>query len=86
MQSHLLYGRAMDLGATPAHERRKLEAVEDAAAAFERARATYEQARETRDRAVRAAVKAGVAPGLVAQAARLSAGRVSHLTSAPRPT
>lgn len=75
----------MDIGASPAHERRKLDAVEDAAAAFERARAAYEQARDARDRAVRAAVKAGVTPGAVAKAAGLSAGRVSHLTAAPRP-
>lgn len=74
----------MDIGASSAHERRKIEAVEDSAVAFERARTVYEQARDARDRAVRAAVMAGVAPGVVAQAAGLSPGRVSHLTSAPR--
>lgn len=74
----------MGIGATPAHERRKLEAVEDAAAVLERARAEYEVARDARDRAARAAVKAGVAPAVVARAAGISAGRVSHLTAAPR--
>lgn len=74
----------MDLGATARHEQTKLEAVEDAASALQRARAEYERARDSRDRTVRAAVRSGVAPGLVAQAAGISPGRVSHLTSAPR--
>lgn len=59
----------MDIGATAEHERRKLEAVEDAAAALARAVQTEREARELRDGAVRAAVKAGVKPSRVAEAA-----------------
>lgn len=75
----------MDVGATAEHERRKLEAVEDAAAALVRAVQAEREARELRDRAVRAAVKAGVRPSLVAEAAGISLGRVTHLKLAPRP-
>lgn len=74
----------MDIGATSTHERRKLEEVEDAAAALARAREEYERARDRRDRAVRAAVNAGVAPSTVARAAGVTPGRVSHLTIAPK--
>ena len=74
----------MDVGATAEHERRKLEAVEDAAAVLARAVKAEREAREVRDRAVRAAVKAGVRPSSVAEAAGISAGRVTHLTLAPR--
>ncbi len=73
----------MDIGATAAHERMKLEAVEAAAAALERAVLEERRAREARNRAVRAAVKAGVRPSVVAKAAGISPGRVSHLTLAP---
>lgn len=62
-------GEHMDIGATAEHERRKLEAVEDAAAALARAVQTEREARELRDGAVRAAVKAGVKPSRVAEAA-----------------
>lgn len=74
----------MAIGATPAHERRKLEAVEDAAATLERAVAEERRARDVRDRAVRAAVKAGVTSSRVAEAAGISQGRVTHLTLAPK--
>lgn len=74
----------MDIGASSDHEQSKIEAVEDTAAVFQRARTAYEQARDARDRAVRAAVRAGISPGVVAKAAGLSPGRVSHLTAAPR--
>lgn len=73
------------IGASAAHERRKLEQVADAAAALERAVEVERQARDARDRAVRAAVRAGIPPGQVAKAAGISAGRVTHLTLAPRP-
>lgn len=73
------------IGASGRHERMKLEAVEDAAAALERAAAQERQARDARDRAVRAAVKAGVRPSAVARAAGITPGRVTHLTLAPRP-
>ncbi len=75
----------MELGATAHHERMKLEAVEDAAAALARAVAVEQAARDARDRAVRAAVKAGVRPGQVAKAAGISPGRVTHITLVPRP-
>ncbi|SOC51153.1 hypothetical protein [Ornithinimicrobium cerasi] len=74
----------MELGATAQHERMKLEAVKDAAAALARAVAVEPAARDVRDRAARAAVKAGVCPGVVAQAAGISPGRVTHITLAPR--
>lgn len=74
----------LDAGATPAHERMKLDVVEDAAAVLRRAVEEERRARDARDRAVRAAVKAGVRPGLVAKAAGISAGRVTHITLAPR--
>lgn len=74
----------MDAGASAEHERRKLEAVEDAAAALARAVEVERKARDLRDRAVRAAVKAGVRPSRVADAAGISPGRVKHLTVAPR--
>lgn len=74
----------VDIGATPAHERMKLEAVEDAAAALARAVKVEREARDQRDRAVRAAVKAGVRPSRVAEAAGITPGRVTHLTIAPR--
>ena len=54
------------------------------AAALERAVLEERRAREARDQAVRAAVKAGVRPSVVAEAAGISPGRVSHLTLAPR--
>lgn len=76
--------RDLDLGASARHEKQKLEAVEDAAAALARAVQAEREARELRDRAVRAAVKAGVRPSRVAQAAGISAGRVTHLTLAPK--
>lgn len=75
----------MDLGASARHERVKMEAVEDAAVVLERLALQYEEARETRDRAVRAAVQAGVPMTTVARLAGLSVGRVSQLTNAPRP-
>lgn len=75
----------MDVGASAAHERRKLDQVTDATAELGRAVAAEQQAREARDRAVRAAVRAGIPPGQVAKAAGISAGRVTHLTLAPRP-
>lgn len=71
-------------GASADHERRKLDAVQAAAAALARAVQTQEAARDVRDRAVRAAVLAGIPPSRVAEAAGLSPGRVSHLTAAPR--
>lgn len=74
----------MDLGATAQHERKKLDAVEDAAAALARAVAVEQAAQDVRDRAVRAAVKAGVPSGLVAKAAGISAGGVTHITFAQR--
>lgn len=74
----------LDVGASAAHERRKLEQVTEAAAELARAVAAQEQARATRDRAVRAAVLAGIPPGQVAKAAGISSGRVRHLTLAPR--
>lgn len=75
----------MDVGATAEHERRKLEAVEDAAAVLARAVQAERRAREQRDRAVRAAVKAGVRPSQVAEAAGITPGRVTHLAIAPKP-
>ena len=75
----------MDVGASAEHERRKLEQVADAAAELSRAVAEEQRAREARDRAVRAAVRAGIPPGQVAKAAGISSGRVTHLTLAPRP-
>lgn len=74
----------MDLGASARHERMKLQAVEDAAASLARAVEEERRARDLRDRAVRAAVKAGVRPSRVADAAGISPGRVTHLTLAPR--
>ncbi|GGK64294.1 hypothetical protein GCM10011509_10830 [Ornithinimicrobium pekingense] len=74
----------MDVGATAEHERRKLEAVEHAAAALARAVQTAREARAMRDGAVRAAVKAGVKPSRVAEAGGISAGRVTHLTCTSR--
>lgn len=74
----------MDAGASAEHERRRLEAVEDAAAALARAVEVERKARDLRGRAVRAAVKAGVRPSHVAEAAGISPGRVTHLTVAPR--
>lgn len=74
----------MDTRASAAHERRKLGQVADAAAELARAVAAQQQARDARDRAVRAAVRAGIPPGKVATAAGISAGRVTHLTIAPR--
>lgn len=74
----------MELRATAAHERMKLEAVEDAAAALAQAVAIERAARDARDRAVRAAVKSGVRPGVLARAAGISPGRVTHITLAPR--
>lgn len=76
---------ASSIGASAAHERRKLQQVADAAAALERAVEAERQARQARDRAVRAAVRAGIPPSQVAKAAGISAGRVTHLTLAPRP-
>ncbi len=76
--------RDLDLGASARHERQKLEAVEDAAAALARAVEVERKARDQRDRAVRAAVRAGVRPSRVAEAAGISPGRVTHLTLAPR--
>ena len=73
----------LDLGASAAHERKKLDVVEDAAAVLRRAVVEERRARDARDRAVRAAVKAGVRPGRVAKAAGISAGRVTHITLAP---
>ena len=64
--------------------RQKLEAVEDAAAALAGAVAAERRARDVHDRAVRAAVKAGVRPSRVAEAAGISPGRVTHLTLAPK--
>jgi hypothetical protein len=55
----------MDLGASATHERMKQEAVEEAAAVY---------ARAARDRAVRAAVLAGVPSAQVAQAAACRRG------------
>lgn len=75
-----------DLGASADHEQRKLEAVEVAAAVLAKTVQAQEAARDARDRAVRAAVTSGIPPGRVAKAAGLSAGRVSHLTTAPRST
>lgn len=72
------------IGASARHERAKLDAVHAAAAALRDAVETERRARELRDRAVRAAVNAGVPPGRVAAAAGISPGRVSHLTIAPR--
>lgn len=72
----------MDLGASAAHERKKLEAVQDAAAQLRRAEADYRAAKDARDRAVRAAVKAGVPGSHVANAAGLSQGRVSTIAPA----
>lgn len=69
------------LGASADHERRKLEGVIAAAAVLARAVQALETARDARDRAVRAAVNAGILQGRVAQAAGLSAGRVSNLTT-----
>lgn len=74
----------MDIGASTRHERMKLEAVEDAAAELARAVEAERQARDRRDRAVRAAVKAGVRPSRVAEAAGITQGRVTHLTIAPK--
>lgn len=62
----------------------KLEAVEQAAAVLARAVKEERKARDLRDRMVRAAVKAGVKPSRVAEAAGISPGRVTHLTLAPR--
>lgn len=74
----------MGQDASSRHERLMLEAVEDAASALDRAAHEYERARESRDRAVRAAVRAGVSTGVVARAANLSDGRVSQLAYASK--
>lgn len=74
----------MDIGATARHEQMKLQEVEDAAAALATAVETERLARDRRDRAVRAAVKAGVRPARVAEAAGITQGRVAHLTIAPK--
>ncbi len=76
----------VEVGASVAHERRKLEAVEDAAAAFARAAAEAVRAREVRDRAICAAVQAGVPYTEISKVVGLSIGRVSHIAHAPRPT
>ena len=73
----------LDPGASARHEEQKLEAVEEAASVLARAVELERSAREQRDRAVRAAVKAGVRPSRVAAVAGISAGRVTHLTVAP---
>lgn len=70
--------------ASARHESVKLEAVRTSTAALEAAVEAERRARELRDQAVRAAVKAGVPAGQVAAAAGLWAGRVSHITMAPR--
>lgn len=57
----------MGIGANSAPERHNVAETEDAAA-LARARQEYKRARGRRDRAVRAAVNAGVAPTTVAQA------------------
>lgn len=72
-----------DLGASAEHERRKLEQVALAAAELQRAVEAEQRAREARDLAVRAAVRAGIPPGMVAKAAGITPARVSHLTIAP---
>lgn len=73
-----------DLGASAEHERRKLEAVEDANASHERASRAENEARESRDRAIRAAVRAGVSYAEICRATGLSAARVSHIANASR--
>lgn len=77
--------KPLRLDASAKHEWMKLEAVEDAAAALSRAVEVERNARDQRDRAIRAAVKAGLRASVVAQAAGISPGRVSHLMVAPRP-
>lgn len=62
----------------------KLEEVEEASAALARAVEVERRACDRRDRAVRAAVKAGVRPWWVAEAAGITQGRVTHLTIAPK--
>lgn len=76
---------SVTLAMSTAHERRKLEAVEDEAATLARAVRAEREARNLRDRAVRAAVKAGVRPSKVTQAAGITPGRVAHLTPLPVP-
>ncbi|QDO89930.1 hypothetical protein FNH13_17675 [Ornithinimicrobium ciconiae] len=70
--------------ASDRHERQLLERVSAAAAELERTEAEANAARERRDQAVRAAVRAGVPGGLIAQGAGVSQGLVSRLTNAPR--
>lgn len=71
------------LGASANHERRKLDAVREAAGDLERAVAAERRARELRDLAVRAAIKAGVPSVQIAEAAGVSAGRITHIATAP---
>lgn len=70
-----------EIGASAAHERRLLERLEDAAAELARAEEAAQRAREVRDGAVRAALKAGIPGGQVAEVAGLSQGMVSRLRS-----
>lgn len=79
-----MFSPDMDLGASARHERQKLQAVQEAAAVLRRAVEAERRARDLRNRAVRAAVEAGVRPTRVAEAAAISPGRVTHLTLAPR--
>ncbi|GAA1174245.1 hypothetical protein GCM10009584_14310 [Ornithinimicrobium humiphilum] len=72
----------MHIGASVAHERRKLEAVADAHAAHERAARAERVAREARDRAIHAAVRAGVSYAEISRTTGLSVARVSHIANA----
>lgn len=74
----------VDVGASAEHERRLLERVREAAASLEAAKLEAARARELRDRAVRAALGAGVQGGVVAEAAGLTGGRVTWIKKAPR--
>lgn len=81
----LTYSAGMrEITATAKHEERLLERLEDAAAVLRRAEEDVARARAARDRAVRAATKAGIAGSRVSETAGLSAGMVSRIVHAPR--
>lgn len=75
----------MEVGASARQERVKLEAVETlrrpSPGLWRRNVGRVMRVMRT----VRAAVEAGVRPGQVATAAGITAGRVTHITLAPKP-
>jgi len=73
-----------EIGASATHETRLLDRLADATAELVRAQAAAARARELRDGAVRAALRAGLPGGRVADAAGLSGGMVSRIGSTRR--